>query len=256
MALASLACASPTVAASSLAFAAARATSFRRHCAYAALALRLPLLRPPFPALSADPSGLCARNQPPLRAQPQPQAQSPSQPRLHAPMAARGGGKGFGVSGGTSASRRSSSGGRGGRAGGGGGGGSGRGGGSGLADARSSDPAEAFGLPERSVALNELMRVRASSPPSLLAPTFILIPLPRRKEEMRPPHERMQHAREQRDLAEAALEMRQSWDRRREARGRRAEKQGRAEAAMDAMDAEEAAIAAAMTKIKPGDPSQ
>ncbi|CAI7899806.1 unnamed protein product [Closterium sp. NIES-54] len=236
MALASLACASPTVAASSLAFAAARATSFRRHCAYAALALRLPLLRPPFPALSADPSGLCARNQPPLRAQPQPQAQSPSQPRLHAPMAARGGGKGFGVSGGTSASRRSSSGGRGGRAGGGGGGGSGRGGGSGLADARSSDPAEAFGLPERSVALNELMRV-------LL------------EEEMRPPHERMQHAREQRDLAEAALEMRQSWDRRREARGRRAEKQGRAEAAMDAMDAEEAAIAAAMTKIKPGDPS-
>ncbi|CAI5497270.1 unnamed protein product [Closterium sp. Naga37s-1] len=229
MALASLACASPTVAASSLAFVAARATSFRRHYAYAALALRLPLMRPPFPALSADPSGLCTRNQPPLRAQPQSQAQS--QPRMQVPMAASGGGKGFGGSSGTSSSRRSSSGGRGGRAGGGGvgGGGSGRGGGSGLADARSSDPAEAFGLPERSVALNELMRV-------LL------------EEEMRPPHERMQHAREQRDLAEAALETRQRWDRRREARGRRAERQGRAEAAMDAMDAEEAAIAAAMAK--------
>ncbi|CAI5460058.1 unnamed protein product [Closterium sp. Yama58-4] len=137
MALASLACASPTIAASSLAFAAARATSLRRHYAYAALALRLPLMRPPFPALPADPSALC-----------------------------------------------------------------------------------------------------------------VLL-----EEEMRPPHERMQHAREQRDLAEAALETRQRWDRRREARGRRAEKQGRAEAAMDAMDAEEAAIAAAMAKVKPGDAS-
>ncbi|CAI5509812.1 unnamed protein product [Closterium sp. Naga37s-1] len=305
MALASLACASPSIAASSLAFAAARATSFRRHCgdaARAALALRLPLMRPPFPALLADPSGLCARNHPPLRAQPQPQAQSQSQPRPHVPMAARGGGKGYGVSSGTSPSRRSSAGGRGGRAGGGGGGGggSGRGGGGGLADARSSDPAETFGLPERSVALNELMRVRTSPlssnpltpslppffprmsterarvcvrllafpvlprsstrstlfpnhhPPLLeIPPFFVLL-----EEEMRPPHERMQHAREQRDLAEAALETRQRWDRRREARGRRAEKQGRAEAAMDAMDAEEAAIAAAMAKVKPGDPSQ